>query len=271
MEHCIRNWDLPESEKLRYSQIFHFVKLFRRDKPSPPVFTRFERWCYQMEECKGGISIIYASLSEASSKFLYMEAWERDLQETWSLDEWHKVGTRAYKGLLNVSLIESNLKVLMRWYLVPSRLASMFPTASPLCFRDCQAQGTMLHIWWDCPKIRGFWNKIFNLIRKVTGVPVEKNPQVALLGTRIPQASKQMQKLITFMLLGAKTTLAGAWKQPRVSIMAAKKKISWVMTQEKLVSSILNTSQLFEAIWEPWAKYVGVSLLPGTTMTPTNS
>ena len=118
----------------------------------------------------------------------------------------------------------------------------------------------MLHIWWECPKIRGFWNKIFHLLRKVTGFPVVKSPQIALLGVRIPQAPKITQKLIDFMLLGAKTTLAGAWKQPTVSVSAAKRKISWIMNQEKMISSILNTTNLFEAIWEPWARHIGISL-----------
>lgn len=130
---------------------------------------------------KGGISIIYKSLAEDMSKLPYMEAWERDLQDTWGLEEWHKTETRAHKGIVTISLIEANVKVLMRWYLVPTRLAVMFPTSSPLCFRACQALGSMLHIWWGCPKIRGFWNKIFYLIRRVTGIPVTKSPQIALL------------------------------------------------------------------------------------------
>ena len=118
-------------EKIRYSQIYHFVSSLWKNKSSPPIFTRYEQWCSQKAEQRGGISIIYTSLSEPTSKFSYMEAWERDLQETWDLEEWHKVGTRAFKGLVNISLIEANLKVIMRWYLVPSRVAAMFPTASP--------------------------------------------------------------------------------------------------------------------------------------------
>ena len=159
----------------------------------------------------------------------------------------------------------------MRWYLVPSRLAAMFPTSSPLCFRNCQAQGTMLHVWWECPRIRGFWNRILCLIRKVTGVPVVKSPHIALLGYDIPRVSKSIQKLIAFMLIGAKTTLAAAWKQPRVSFLVAKGKISWIMTQEKMVSSISNTSDIFEAIWEPWARHVGVSLSPGHAPSPSGT
>lgn len=166
MKHCVEK--LPDSEKFRFLQISHFLSTLRKNNSTPPEFTQYERWCGQALEQKGGISILYTSLLEPTAKFPYMEAWERDLQETWGLEEWHKRGTRAFKGILNISLIEANLKVLMRWYLVPSRLALMFASTSPLCFRDCQAQGSMLHIWWECPRLRGYWNKIFNLIRRVS-------------------------------------------------------------------------------------------------------
>ncbi|XP_040198878.1 vomeronasal type-2 receptor 26-like [Rana temporaria] len=42
-------------------------------------------------------------------------AWERDLQDSWDLEDWHRAGTRAYKGIVNVALIEANLTVMMRW------------------------------------------------------------------------------------------------------------------------------------------------------------
>lgn len=199
-----------------------------------------------------------------------MEAWERDLQETWNLEEWHRRGTRAFQGIINISLIEANLKVLMRWYLVPSRLATMFSSASPLCFRDCQAQGSMLHIWWECPRLRGFWNKVLARIRKVSGLPVTKSPQVALLNAPIPRIAKHTQKLITLMLLGAKTTITKAWKQPTVSFQEAKRKISWIMSQEKLVSTMTDTTKSFEATWEPWVRHIGISFIPGIQTTRTS-
>lgn len=69
------------------------------------------------------------------------------------------------------------------------------------------------------------------------------------------------------MLLGAKITIAKAWKQPKVSLMAAKRKITWIMLQEKPVSSIMNTGKPFSATWEPWAKHMGISLIPGVKAT----
>lgn len=163
----------------------------------------------------------------------------------------------------SISLTEANLKVFTRWYLVPTILALMFPSSSPFCFRDCQAQGSMIHIWLECPRIRGFWNKLFNLIRKITDLSIPKSPQIALLNGHIPNIPKHSGKLIYFMLTGARIVIARAWKQPSVSLSAAKRKIFWIMSQEKLVSSL---SKSFEVTWEPWARHVGISLIPGISI-----
>lgn len=50
--------------------------------------------------------------------------------------------------------------------------------------------GFMFHTWWSCTRIRTYWNKIFHLIRKVTGVAVPQEPTIALLGGRVKQISK---------------------------------------------------------------------------------
>lgn len=88
---------------------------------------------------------------------------------------------------------------------------------------------TMLHIWWACPRIRNYWNKFLHLLWKVTGINVPQDPTYILLNRRVHNMPKSTQQLIFFMCLGAKITLA---KSPTVSIMAAKQKILWIMSQE---------------------------------------
>lgn len=199
----------------------------------------------------------------ASSKTSYMKAWENDFQFQWGLDSWSSASLRAYKGIQNVSLIEANLKVLTRWYLTLSKLFRMFPSANPLCFRGCEMVGSMAHVWWECPRLRSFWKKVFNLIFKVTGLQVPRTPEVALLNACIPKTSKLSWILIHFIFLGATGTLAKAWKQPRVSFLAVICKVSWIMIQEKLSSILLDTKDRFELVWEPWARFVGISFVPG--------
>lgn len=81
-----------------------------------------------------------------------MIAWEKDLQSNWELEDWYENYSQSVKDIYNTSLIESNIKVFTRWYLVPTRLAATFPSTSPLCFRGCQGLSSMILIWWECPR-----------------------------------------------------------------------------------------------------------------------
>ncbi|XP_073467157.1 coagulation factor XIII B chain-like [Aquarana catesbeiana] len=56
---------------------------------------------------------------------------------------------------------------------------------------------------------------------------------------------------------GTKLSIAKAWKLPKVSIQTAKQKISWIMSQEKLVSSLIGHLPLVQDLGT-WANYVGI-------------
>lgn len=55
-------------------------------------------------------------------------------------------------------------------------------------------------------------------------------------------------------------TITRSWKSPTVSFRLAKQKITWIMMQEKISNTILDTLDKFKIIWEPWASQVGISL-----------
>lgn len=127
----------------------------------------------------------------------------------------------------------------------------------------CSHVGTVLHIWWSCPRIRSYWNKFLHELRKVTGIQVPQGPIYILLIRSMHNTPKSKQQLIFFMCLGTKITLAKAWKKTTVSILATKRKISWIMTQEQTVAKLLDTVKCFEKVWEPWAIHVKIPLYQG--------
>lgn len=91
--------------------------------------------------------MLYKLLATVPSKTFYILEWENDLAQEWDLEAWHRASAWAHREALNISLVEANLKVMMRWYLVPAKLARLYPSASPLCFCGCEHTGMMLHIW----------------------------------------------------------------------------------------------------------------------------
>lgn len=156
-----------KSEEFRLSWIRHFLNSIWSAKNEPPKATPYGQWCSNTMAQRRGILLIYSSLTCKDDIPSYTRAWEMDTGHTWDQSIWSQVfqkascKTRSYKGILNISLIEANVKLLTIWYYVPSRLATIYPEASPLCFRGCNLVGSMFHIWWTCPRIRSYWNKFF--------------------------------------------------------------------------------------------------------------
>lgn len=101
--HCNSKLEIPTSERFRFLQISHFLHSLLKTKPSPPNITPYKHWCTQAMEQRGGIFMIYKSLSRDNSKPSYMTEWERDLSQDWDLEEWYDVASRAYQDILNVS------------------------------------------------------------------------------------------------------------------------------------------------------------------------
>lgn len=56
-----------------------------------------------------------------------MLALEEDLQIQWNLGTWHFAHTTLFKGIINTSVMEANIKVMIRWYMTPARLATIIP------------------------------------------------------------------------------------------------------------------------------------------------
>lgn len=204
-------------------------------------------------DLRGGISLIYAALAETSKKPSYALSWEWDVEISWEADTSYRLFQWSFKGIVNVSLIEARVKLITHWSRVPSCLAKIYLGSLPLCFQGFGHMGSLFHTWWQCSCIRDFWNRIFCLLCRVTGLAVPKAPKITLLNNKPFGCSKCLQKLIHFILLDAKIPIAQAWKEPTVSFSAAKLKISWILVQEKVVGTLIATSTAFEAVWEPWS------------------
>lgn len=86
--------------------------------------------------------MVYKSLLTPPQIKPYILAWETDPNCEEKPKSWSSRLQVSYKGILNVSLIEASLKVLTRWYLVPTHwpecirqlLKSVIASYKALCF-----------------------------------------------------------------------------------------------------------------------------------------
>lgn len=49
-----------------------------------------------------------------------------------------------------------------------------------MCQRGCNQKGTMNHIWWDCPKIRDYWQRVQQYIGEITGTDLPDDHRFCL-------------------------------------------------------------------------------------------
>jgi hypothetical protein len=48
---------------------------------------------------------------------------------------------------------EMQIKTILRFYLIPVRMAKIKNSGDSRCWQVCGERGTLLHCWWDCPSI----------------------------------------------------------------------------------------------------------------------
>lgn len=69
------------------------------------------------------------------------------------------------------------------FFRTPEMVAKMGPTYLNRCWRNCSTQiDNHAHIFWTCPKLRTFWEEVFEALIEVFYQNLTKDPKVALLG-----------------------------------------------------------------------------------------
>lgn len=97
----------------------------------------------------------------------------------------------------------------MNWYFTPDRLHAWYPDTTDVRWRCGTDKGTMLHIWWDCPLLHSFWDKVCAQIHAIT----ETAYTWMLFATYIQLLSRYKKKtVVRHMLNAVKTIIPRHWK-----------------------------------------------------------
>lgn len=137
------------------------------------------------------------------TKMSYQLSWEQEL--TLYL---RKIGLEVsyWPTPLQSYLMHKNwiLKILTRWYRVPSLLHSLYLNILDSCWSFGATGGTMTHIWWELPHIQPFWSKGVELIKLITGIEI-RNDSTSLLLYIIPIPIRVLKgNLFPFLLIAGK-------------------------------------------------------------------
>lgn len=87
----------------------------------------------------------------------------------------------AIKSSLCTKSQETNFKILTRWYLTPTRLHKCFPNTLDRCWRCREEEGSLLHIFWSCPRLENFWGEVRRITQKFTEYNIPEDAAFFLL------------------------------------------------------------------------------------------
>jgi hypothetical protein len=87
------------------------------------------------------------------------------------------------RGKCSASLIirEMQIKTILKFYLIPVRMAKIKNSGDSRCWQRCEERGTLLYCWWDCKLVQPVWKSVWKFLRKLEIVLLE-DPAIPLLG-----------------------------------------------------------------------------------------
>lgn len=106
-----------------------------------------------------------------------------------------------------------------------------------------------------CPRIVGFWSRVFGLLFFLFHLNVRKEAKFALLHCPIPGLFARQQKLATYLFISAKRTIAQAWKKTSVPFQEVKNCLTSMVVNEQMSSLLKDMHARFLKVWEPWLTY----------------
>lgn len=186
----------------------------------------------------------------------YLGKWERDLGRTFTEDQKTRILFFAQKASVANKYQENGFKVMSRWYHTPVVLHKIFPQTSSLCWRCGQEEGTLLHLFWNCQKIAGFWSSVREVIHQITGIHLQLSPEVFLLHLAPMGMKKYKKSLLIHLLNAAKACIPAFWKQvdpPTVGHWLGR--IREIQLMESMTQNIRTSPSTHGETWALWFEY----------------
>lgn len=152
--------------------------------------------------------------SEFSSTCNLKESWEKEIGTSLPDNIWNTALARIHSCSINSSYRLTQFKVIHRYHYSKVKLHKFYNAVSPKCDRCRNNDGTLLHLFWDCPYIYLFWIGIFSFFSDVYSLSIPPDRDFALFGAS--QDSLELPLDVqTAMLMGtvvAKRLILKDWK-----------------------------------------------------------
>ena len=73
------------------------------------------------------------------------------------------------------------IKITMRYNLMPVRMAAIKKSTNNKCWRGCGEMGALLHAWWECKLVQPLWSTVWRFLKKLE-IELPYDPAILLVG-----------------------------------------------------------------------------------------
>ena len=110
-----------------------------------------------------------------------MKIWETDLAMKLDENTWQNIIDRIHFPFTSNKIKEANFKFIQKLYLTPIKMHKISRENSLNCPRCKNKQGTYMHMFWHCEKLKDFWNSVYSFTKSVLEIQFNASPCVYLL------------------------------------------------------------------------------------------
>ena len=249
-------YDLTNQDFYRYLQIRHYLYTHHEwEKLCLPPSKMEHFFILTIEKTVRAkfISHLYRILQEElkENNLDIKEKWEIEMNITISDEQWENSCEQGHRITNSPNWREFGWKIKMRYFRTPL-IMSKWSNTSAQCWRGCGKVGNHTHIFWDCPKLTQYWQKIQREIKTclLIDIPLESsNFILGILPDNIEENSQA--KLLRALLLSANKVIIASWLKPQPpTITQWRDRIQEIYRMEYL-TTLLQMKQMYSKTTGP--------------------
>ena len=121
-----------------------------------------------------------AYLQEETNKQTHSKV-AKDINRHLSKEDIYEANKHMKKCSSSLVIREMQIKITLRYHLMPVRMAIIKKSGDNRCWRGCGEIGTFLHCWQECKLVQPLWKTVWWFL-KYLEIEIPFDPAIPLLG-----------------------------------------------------------------------------------------